>query len=50
MYFNGESTSPKDYQGWYKATWNVKRNGEVIHGADSVYLEPGGVGTLEIRY
>ncbi len=38
------------YMGWHKVKWEVRRPSGVTYGSDSVHLDKGETGTLEIIY
>ncbi len=38
------------YMGWQKVEWEARKSSGITYGKDSIYLEQGEIGTIEINY
>jgi hypothetical protein len=57
--YNFESMSTVDnnppgyarvYMGWHKIEWECRRPSGITHGVDSIWLDQGQLGTMELLY
>jgi hypothetical protein len=45
-----DSSPARVYMGWHKKEWECRRPSGITHGVDSIWLDQGQLGTMELLY
>lgn len=45
-----DNSPPRVYMGWHKKEWECRRPSGITHGEDSIWIDKGQTGTLEVLY